>query len=138
MAYKVVDKESRLGSNAALCMFINKLSIDEFKAQIILFKVEEYFPEYKQGATVNAVPNSAEICCFRTMQNAEEWVAKNRIAMKPKFAIIKVRGKKKIRDPILVCSCGAQALSINELIKGNTTLPPPKGFISFEKVKVLE
>ena len=53
IVYKVVDKKSRYGSNAAIYMKINNLDQNQFKKQIEGWRISNYFPKYKKDEIVN-------------------------------------------------------------------------------------
>jgi hypothetical protein len=52
--------------------------------------------------------------------------------------IVKVKGIKKVKDPVLKAGCAVHPRCIKDKIDRNATRSIPEGFISFEKVKVLE
>lgn len=137
MAYKIVDRITRRGTNALLLILNGGYKDNDFD------KVnKEYFQKYNKDATVHAVKDSAGICCFKSKKTAEEYVSKKGIAFRDRALIVKVRGFTTVPHPKLVYGCACNPSRIRKQIKTlcewNDYMPLPTGFISFEKVKVLE
>lgn len=146
MAYKIISK-SRYGSNVLYCS-TNNPEIQTRLVENFLQRNPEmipFYPKYEKNKWVHAVKGSTGICCFKSKKYAEEFIKceipyrVHRIAM-----IIKVSGKKEIKDPILMTGCGGLK---KDLLKYNhykykygsyRRRSIPEGAIFFEKVKVLE
>ena len=94
MAFKVVDKCTRRGTNAAIAMHnlnIPNAAFDHY--------CPEYYPVYIKDTLVGAVPNSAGICCFKTVKHAERFIKQFNDSIARRLIIIKVRGYKKVKFP---------------------------------------
>jgi hypothetical protein len=133
MAYKVVTEEGRLGTNAAMALYGQSLLSEN-----VFRKYREYYPVYNKGATITAVKGSAGICCFKTMKDANLFIGNSYSLRCSNMLIIKVKGFKKVDNPVLKSGCGGPPAHIMKRIEINPPRVLPKGFISFEKVKVLE
>lgn len=135
MAYKIVTEKERLGTNAALAMrnySRSELTVRDF------IKYPEYYPIYSKGALITAIKGSAGICCFKTFASANRFIGNSNELRFCNLLIVKVKGFKKVINPILKAGCGTSPEKIISNIKLNCVRELPKGFISFEKVKVLE
>ncbi len=133
MAYKVIDKVTRRGTNASIAM--TEYGFDESVFDEV---APEYYPKYIAGTVVKAVEGSAGICCFKTQSAAQEFIGLFPKYKSCKFMIVKVRGWKKVKSPVLKVGLGCLPCVFKRNLLHCFERPIPRGFVSFEKVKVLE
>lgn len=135
MAYKVVTERHRLGTNAAIAMHNRRFKPEDFERPL----VSMYFPKYTKGSLIKAVPGSPGICCFKTIAQANAFIGNNEALCCQSMIVIKVKGIKTIKNPLLVSGmgCGPDRFLLRLTDKSYLS-KLPKGIITFEKVKVLE
>jgi hypothetical protein len=134
IVYKVVDKKSRYGSNAAIYMKINNLDQNQFKKQIEGWRISNYFPKYKKDEIVKYVKRSPGIMCFENPNKAKQFIMKENID--DVTEIIKVKGIDMIYDgnrrfDIVRC-VGSKPFDIYTMPNLSVR------YITFKEVEVLE
>lgn len=134
LAYKIVDKNTRRGTNYILGTEGRDVEIPD--------KVKKYFPQYSKGAVVKAVPKSAGICCFKTREDAKQFINDELLLYISLCEILKVQGEGVVAHPVLYpqLGCNLQYFldALYHKMGYNLTKALPGGFISFRKVTVLE
>lgn len=132
--YKVVDKKTRYGTNAA--GYINKYGIDAFTEVVNKFNMYEYFPVYKDGATVSGVKGTPGIMCFNSIENAENFILNYPDIMK-NVSLLKVKSRCKCKSEFkIIYGC----MDIQRLLYGNHTASNyiRKGAVALNKITVIE
>jgi len=139
IAYKVVHKETRYGSNAALFMrdknryyeseAIFKEALEECS------ELRKFFPIYLKGKKIRRVKDSCGILCFLTIRDAENFLERY-CGLSKITKIIKVTGIlfKTGEEIRLIGNCG----KIENLLRGKFQHVPPFGTITFKEVTILE
>ena len=144
IAYKVVEKQTRWGSN--WMMFKDYLADKEISRLVLVYRIglnfrkknPEFFPRYFRGSVVKAAPKSKGILCFETKQHAENFISD--FFLKHRATVVKVQGIGRARRiDSVIRGCGAVPWHLVTK-KGDALymMPPPKGTIAFNAVKVLE
>lgn len=138
IAYKVVDKEYRLGSNALL--YIDTNGFELFKRAVQKYQLQLYFPVYKKGAIVKAVEGSIGIMCFFSEDCAKEFIYYYRIS-RP-VIIVKVDGKNLINESVtkkikLIPGCAGSLARIKH-DQRYKYLDNSHDIVTFSEVLVLE
>ena len=98
IAYKVVDKETRYGTNAALMLHAKEH--DRCDVARVLIAYEQFFPKYERDAFIECVPNSPGVCCFETIEDAQNFIRDDLGDLCYEVKIIKVEGLKRLRKRI--------------------------------------
>ena len=134
VAYKIVHKTLRRGTNYILGT--------EGLDVVIPRKIEKYFPQYLKDAVVKAVPKSAGICCFKTREDAKQFINDELLRYISLCKILKVQGEGVVAHPVLYpqLGCNLQHFldALYHRMEYDWTKALPDGFISFRKVTVLE
>lgn len=134
LAYKVVHKVFRRGTNYILGTEGRDVAIPR--------EIEKYFPQYLKDAVVKAVPKSAGICCFKTREDAKQFINDELLLYISLCEILKVQGEGVVAHPVLYpqLGCNLQYFldALYHKMGYNLTKALPGGFISFRKVTVLE
>jgi hypothetical protein len=138
IAYKVLDRETRHGSNYTM------LSVDKelYKITKIL---EVFFPVYTVGHIVSAVPNSCGIMCFNCEENAKTFMSFN-YGLRTHGMLVKIVGINRLPTPVSIFSgCGSRPMKLLSLLVAKMgyapigdIMPPPEGIMCFESVFVIE
>jgi hypothetical protein len=107
IAYKVVGKRHRYGSNLSAWLQFNPTS-KSYKA--VIEKVPFLFPRYQKGKTIVAAEGTIGIMCFETKKAAENFIDSMfnwGFCDRNKVKIIKVESKEEplSRNPRILCSC---------------------------------
>ena len=144
-AFKVVEKRTRFGTNY---MIFKKMISSKRNDLKVNHEDKIFFPKYKKNSIIKAFPDSAGICCFESIYDAISFA--NHEVSDCDWIIITVKGKRRVKYPILYSGFGLIApksfsYRIKEYIKMEKEykVPSPeirklpRGFISFEEIKVL-
>ncbi len=127
IAYKVIDKVTKYGSNAWIYREYGNIS--EFIADNP--EAKKYFPKYEKGKIIRGVKGSPGIFCFENVEDA-----RNFIDVYSEAIIIKVEGIGKMkRKPKILDGCGVHPLYL--LHHKETSKSIYKEAITFPSVKVL-
>jgi hypothetical protein len=133
IAYKVVEKKTRHGSN---WMLINLYG----EKHRLTAKYKKYFPKYNVGATVKSIPDSVGILCFKEKHNAMGFIGS--YGLEEHAKVVRVDGEGKITsNPMIFGGCGTYPKTIVECFEDNADRAryfAPCGSIGFEYVTVLE
>jgi len=136
IAYKVVGKRHRYGTNA--CIYIQNHSLKSFKEYLKKCPIlAKFFPAYKKNSIIKAVNCSEGIYCFKHKKYIPNFLYVNGIPPK-NVKIVKVIGYgpvKKIPDFIPGCGNLHRLKFFKDKREYTFSF---KGVISFRKVKVLE
>jgi hypothetical protein len=139
IAYKVVEKNTRWGSNWAMFKHSHmKIMPGLHWKKALAFKKEypKYFPRYFKNYIIKAVPNSPGILCFRYYRHAQLFICRYSWT-EIKIIIIKVEGFGIPKDNICVhASCGTDPRDL--IAASDGIVSAPYGTIGFKKVRVLE
>ncbi len=131
-AYKIVDKETRMGSNAA--MFKRSCGTAVLLDIIKNNHLEPYFPKYSEGDIVKKAPRSLGIMAFETVANAVEFQRDYEIENFTE--IIPVKGAPCKNQKVQIYSgigCYPERLTRRGRKR---RISPPEGTIFFDWVKV--
>ena len=133
--YKVVEKRSRRGTNWILSSKMEKLKLfndESYK------KLKPYFPQYRKGRIVKAVPKSTGILCFKTENHAKNFINGELRFNKQKAKIIKLRGIGNPKRRVVIM--GHCSNFLNLIGEGFRTIKRdnPAGTIAFNSVEVLQ
>lgn len=149
ICYKVVSRKYRYGTNAT--GHIAKHGLKAFQKKLRDFsELKQFFPLYKKGEVVKAVPESIGILCFKTKAAAKYF-----ISMYPQFTLcktfVKTRFGYKSTQPVEIIKVfGSDEKEVHRIMAGGMSVtnlitsyndpdyPAPKGTICFESIKVLE
>lgn len=140
IVFKLVDKETRFGSNAG--MYITHSGLHNFEELLRRIpNLVEYFPNYFFDKVVHAVEGSVGILCFWTYEDAADFARCN-IRNTRRFEIIRVEGIGYPSDTgRLANNCGdnPRGLLDNYARLGYVcSMGLPKGTVCFKSVRVLE
>jgi len=130
--YKVVDRDTRMGSNAA--MFKRRYGKDALLNKIKNNGLEKYFPTYGKGSTVKKTDYSLGIMAFETIKDAAEF--QHDYGLEDFTEIVSVEGvlcrnqRKRIYSSV---GCYPERLAHR---KGRRRMSPPQGTVFFDWVKV--
>jgi hypothetical protein len=147
IAYKVVGKQHRYGTNATLYITGGNQPSDghglaSLKRNIDYLQIQEYFPRYRKGTKVEAVPGSVGILCFGSRKDAQRFIEYywDQYLIKSPVKIVKVKGFSKITTPFRLASGCSDLGRIRNLSRKEAVLSvnPPNGTIAFKAVEVLE
>lgn len=147
IAYKVVNKETRDGSNWT--MFINDKFYNKYAKEDKIkdglraakeFKKQhpEYFPKYKKDTIVYAAPGSVGIMCFETAENAYDFIHRYDLNSRAKAIKVDGIGRAKRKNIKITCGCGSNPGNLTNIHYYLIETDPPEGTITFKSVKVLE
>lgn len=151
IAYKVVLKEYRYGSNFALYFYFkkrnqhasNKTMMSRIKNKITKLKLEEYYPRYTPRSVIKAAPKSSGIFCFLTRIDAQAFIDSHCLSfsnnIKKYFEIIKVNGYE--RNKLKVKFVQSYDTDDLEFVLASKRYYQPcniPGVVTFKSVKVLE
>lgn len=135
IAYKVVDKKTRHGSNFVVYLteLFQDRTFEEVEDTIKYLRLKRYFPIYKKGKIVKAAPDSVGIFCFNDKDSAFDFMNNNEIL---EFCnIVSVRGiGKSLNVKYISSNCG----SCLYYVKSMRDVPPPIGTVFYNSVEVLE
>jgi hypothetical protein len=132
IAYKVVHKKTRYGSNAA--GYIEDYGERSFHNTVEQLKLEKFFPVYKKDVVVKQAPKSVGLMAFESLDKARSF--RRNYAFDAK--IIKVEGTRKRKQaPKIIPGCMCIKYLLKEVGKEHLTFTP-EGTIFFAKLKVLE
>ena len=138
MSFKVVEKQTRWGSNWAIFKEFTKTHgfTNIYKKGLEYKKKHpEFFPRYFRGKVVRGAPGTLGIMCFPTKAYAERF--KRHMRCEDKVKIIKVRGIGKPRKVNLVVrACGNYPWRLTG--DSGVIANAPKGTVAYETVEVLE
>lgn len=139
IVYKVVEKNTRNGSNVAMIkeQFSLSSAYSDFYEKFLKFRKEneQFFPKYLKGTIVKCAEGSVGIICFKDKWYAKDFI--NNYDALRKTIIIKVKGINKMKTPVsLVYGCGGT--NIININKEAGMMSPPHGTITFKAVEVLE
>ena len=143
IAYKVVEKGTRFGSNMTINKHVNlnrasfeKLTPDMKRSLKLRMDHKAWFPRYFKGTTVKMAPGSVGILAFDTRENAEEFKADyGALDEYGKIIKVKVKGKLLPKSQI-IRSCSEFAHLVG--IWRQDMVNPPTGTIFCRAVEVLE
>lgn len=137
IAYKVVEKNTRHGSNWAI--YRNFCKSRPHLDSKIRKKYPQYFPRYLKGTTVKAATGSVGIMCFEDKTDAQRFLIRELDYGNIYGKIIKVKGYNKNKVTFWIgCHCASSPENIIENKFAEGTMRPPLGTIAFKSVKVLE
>jgi hypothetical protein len=133
IAYKVVHKKTRYGSNAA--GYIAEYNERAFHKTVEKLNLQKFFPVYKKDAIVKQAPKSVGLMAFDSLDRALCFVYNHDFTAK----IIKVEGtpKRKQLNKIIQGCMRIEYLAAEETKEDYYTCAP-EGTIFFAKLKVLE
>ena len=138
IAYKVVEKRTRWGSN--WMMFKNRyacgrISLEEFTRGLKFRKRHpEIFPHYYRGRIIKAAPCSLGILCFETKKDAENFILDADFGSSATIVAVRGIGFARAVKKVLAC-CGAYPWRLET---GSFVTLAPKGTLAFDAIKVLE
>lgn len=147
IAYKVVGKQHRYGTNATLYITGGNQPSDghglaSLKRNINYLQVQEYFPRYRKGTRIEAVPGSVGILCFDSREDARRFIEGywSQDLIRSPVKIVKVKGFSKITTPFRLASGCSDLGQMRKLRRKEAVLNmnPPSGTIAFKAVEVLE
>ncbi len=131
-AYKLVDKLTDMGSNAALYRkkYGTQLLLNTIKGN----ELEPYFPQYIKGAVIKKVPYSPGIMAFENLQSLKEFQEYNNLEETTK--VVEVEGKpcKKQGKPIYA-GMGYYPEQFTACQR-RTLMDAPKGTVFFDFITV--
>ena len=138
IAYKVVEKGTRFGSNVTIDKHENRNITPKERRRITTLrrKHKAWFPRYLKHTTVKMVRGSIGILAFDAFENADRF-KKKYPSLYNHGQIIKVKVKGKLLPEarvILGCSKFEHLLGM----LSSTTAPAPSGTIFCRAVEVLE
>jgi hypothetical protein len=131
IAYKVVHKKTRYGSNAA--GFIKDNGEKSFYYTVKQLKLKKFFPVYKKNTVVKQAPKSVGLMAFESLDQALGFIYEYDFDAK----IIKVEGTRKRKQARKIRH---GCMNIEYLLEedGKHLTPTHEGTIFFAKLKVLE
>jgi hypothetical protein len=134
MPFKVVHEETRFGSNAM--GWLNSHSMAELELLLNHYPVlQGYFPVYRKGAIISAVPGSPGILCFESRELAWLFIEEYRMY---RAIVIEVEGIGIVdRNPRIIQGCFNTLNLIKNRLKPRKA-SSHRGVIAFKKVRVLE
>jgi hypothetical protein len=141
ISYKVVDKETRYGSNVA--MFLNRHKTyrlndySYFKSYIKEYKLNKFMLKYDVGSEIQCHPNTPGIMCFTDKKWAEKFIDDNWTLL-DNSEIIEVEGEELIRYDYFwgQIGCGGSLVNLTDK-KTLLSVISVEGLVTFKKVKVL-
>lgn len=134
MPFKVVEKQTRWGTNWTLFKSYYKRTSKFSKVERFRKAHPEFFPHYYKGHVVKAAPHSLGIMCFSKRSDAERF---EEIISCGRTIIIKVKGIGKPRYVSrVVADCGLDPRNLVSSFYLNGVAP--KGTVAFPAVEVLE
>lgn len=131
-AYKIIDKETRMGSNAA--MFKRSRGIAALLDIIKSNRLEPYFPKYVEGSIIKKAPRSSGIMAFETVRNAVEFQFEYELEYFTE--IVPVEGVPCKNQKIEIYSGIGRYPEKLKRRGRKRRISPPKGTIFFDWVKV--
>ncbi len=132
-AFKVIDKDTRMGSNAAI--FMTCCGEEKLMEVIREYSLRPYFPRYIRGSLVKKVPRSPGIMAFKTIEHAKKF--QYRYALENRTIIVEVEGRPcKRQDRKIRNSMGILPKRFAK--KGRSLSPPAPGTVFFDFVEVLQ
>lgn len=141
IAYKVVAKKTRYGSNAIgyLRDYEHMFEWSMFRKVLKKYpELKQYFPVYKKNATVTAVSRSAGIFAFREKFQAETFIKEYFNGIRSKVEIIKIEGTSR---NVKVINFIYGAFNICHLSEKKPRIPLRElmpGVVLFNTIKVLD
>lgn len=138
IVYKVIDNETKYGSNASI--FMRENTELEFRELLHESKaLREYFPLYYTGKTIEAVPGSVGILCFWRYRDAVTFIRYAYFRADKYLTIIKVEGIGYPTEPVnLWARCGAYPWYLTNPDRNSyESMEAPDGSVCFQKVRVL-
>jgi hypothetical protein len=136
IAYKVVDKRTRYGTNAAIFIDSTKFSKYEFERFIKENDLVEYYPSYEKGNIAEAVKDSHGIMCFHDINDAYDFMERENL--EDICEIIKVEGINLIHDGKRSYRIAPSVGMFPNNVKDIKFYEARVYYITYEKVKVLE
>jgi len=130
IAYKVIHKKTRYGSNAA--GYIAEFGEHDFYNCVEALSLKKFFPVYRKDTIVEQAPKSVGLMAFESFDKAKHFTQDYSITAK----IVKVEGTPKRKQPKVITQ-GCMNILALVYSKGNLT-PAPTGTVFFTKLKVLE
>jgi len=137
IAFKVVDKRTRHGSNWT--MFYRQSEEKNVKGRLakIKKKIPNIFPRYKKNRIINSLNESPGIYCFSSIYSAKAFIYTH--ALERYTKIIKVRGfKEKNPSNLAIYGCGFYIENLLDFKNKELKELSYSGVICFESVLVLE
>ena len=119
IAYKVVDKKTRKGSNFVLIAHNFNDTPEETEKLSNKKGHKQYFPYYLKGKRVYKARNSVGIICFTYKSDAENF-REMYSALKEYSIIIKVETGTLLPEGNIFCRCGNSIVYIGQRIKNKT------------------
>jgi len=145
LAYKVVEKKTRKGSNWLLAKLEARRKIIPFPLKIMQ-KHREFYPSYFGGRTIRAVPGSQGIFCFQKYEEAERFITYYDLQHRARIIRLRGIGEPNLK-PRFLPQVGTVTLRKNliELYSLDTTnyrplnvYSIPAGNCTFREVEVLD
>ena len=135
IAFKVVGKRTRRGSNITIYRNNHPLNERPIDARRLCRENPDHFPKYSKGATITALESTPGIMCFKDRDYAEDFLETYDIRLEAK--IIRVRGIGRPRRSLKIfgdCGDNPEYLwTLKEPIRS-----PIPGTVAFRSVKVLD
>jgi len=136
-AFKVVDKETRRGTNLALW----KRRSDKKDIEYLLKLYADFFPAYLKDTIVQKLPRTKGLFFFKDIYYAKRLIRRCHLP-EDSLMIIKVQPIGKITQPKKILSgIGSYAYALPAYYQGMTLMDevaPPKGTYVCNSLKVLE
>jgi hypothetical protein len=141
IAYKIVGKRNRMGTNMNICLEEKGISFTKFKKEYnkVWNDIKQYFPKYVKGEVINSVKGTVGIMCFQTKKSAQYFINDSWLN-KSNLEIIKVLGCGKIRKRFkYIGGCGSEVSYLKKDPKTfDSVYNSDKSWIAYEQVVVLE
>jgi len=132
IAYKVVHRKTRYGSNAA--GYIEEHNEMLFHETVERLSLQKFFPVYKKDAIVKQAPKSVGLMAFDSLDRALHFVYNYDFTAK----IIKVEGTPKRKQLNRIIQGCIRIEYLAEEVEDGYSISAPEGTIFFAKLKVLE
>ncbi|MCK5255074.1 MAG: hypothetical protein KAQ81_03565 [Deltaproteobacteria bacterium] len=134
IAFKVVEKRTRFGSNLAICRASHHGSAFSNVIKAFKRKYPQFFPRYLKGSIVKKAVGTVGILTFKTWYDAERFACS--LSAWRSLKIIKVKGIGKPKEEVwLIGNCGSDPTN---LLNAGEEVPAPTGTLAFPTVRVLE
>ena len=134
IAFKVVEKRTRFGSNLAICRASHHGSAFSNVIKAFKRKYPQFFPRYLKGSIVKKAVGTVGILTFKTQFDADHFAAS--LSARPSLKIIRVEGIGKPKEKVrLIGNCGSDPTN---LLNEEEEIPAPTGTLAFPVVRVLE
>jgi hypothetical protein len=135
IVYKVVHKETRYGSNAAI--YIKQKSIRDFLKLFNYKGLKKYFPKYEKGKIIECVSGSVGLMCFKTLFDCRDFVLLNKIKDSSEIVRVRINKKNVLEDSNILSECGTFPTKLVDQYKYLSN-NPPNGTILVKQLYVME